>query len=139
MTLVHYFNILMKLTVMSTSHSILQIFFRSYTCNFGSNYIGLFPVTTYLQVNICLLICIIFTFSLKTSTKEVRHTSMSQPNASRPFIKWRIRTNFVTKVRLFNFSIDRIFRGCHRQPLYCFHLDFRCVTLVRYIYIYIYI
>ena len=22
---------------------------------------------------------------------------------------------------------------------YCFHLDFRCVTLVRYIYIYIYI
>ena len=33
----------------------------------------------------------------------------------------------------------RLFRGCHRQPLYCFHLDFRCVTLVRYIYIYIYI
>ena len=28
------------------------------------------------------------------------------------------------------------FRGCHRQPLYCFHLDFRCVTLIRYIYIY---
>ena len=23
-----------------------------------------------------------------------------------------------------------IFRGCCRQPLYCFHLDFRCVTLV---------
>ena len=32
-----------------------------------------------------------------------------------------------------------IFRGCLRQPLYCFHLDFRCVTLVPYIYIYIYI
>ena len=32
-----------------------------------------------------------------------------------------------------------VFRGCRRQPLYCFHLDFRCVTLVRYIYIYIYI
>ena len=32
-----------------------------------------------------------------------------------------------------------IFRGCLWQPLYCFHLDFRCVTLVRYIYIYIYI
>ena len=29
------------------------------------------------------------------------------------------------------------FRGCHRQPLYCFHLDFRCVTLIRYIYIYV--
>ena len=25
-----------------------------------------------------------------------------------------------------------------RQPLYCFHFDFRYVTLVRYIYIYIY-
>ena len=33
----------------------------------------------------------------------------------------------------------QLVRGCHRQPLYCFHLDFRCVTLVRYIYIYIYI
>ena len=31
-----------------------------------------------------------------------------------------------------------LFRGCRRQPLYCFHLDFRCVTFVRYIYIYIY-
>ena len=28
---------------------------------------------------------------------------------------------------------NAIFRGCHRQPLYCFHLDFRCVMLVRYI------
>ena len=26
------------------------------------------------------------------------------------------------------------FRGCRRQPLYCFHFDFRYVTLVRYIY-----
>ena len=33
----------------------------------------------------------------------------------------------------------KFFRGCRRQPLYCFHLDFRCVTLIRYIYIYIYI
>ena len=32
--------------------------------------------------------------------------------------------------------IQVLFRGCRRQPLYCFHLDFRCVTLVRYIYIY---
>ena len=31
----------------------------------------------------------------------------------------------------------QVFRGCLWQPLYCFHLDFRCVTLVRYIYIYI--
>ena len=31
-----------------------------------------------------------------------------------------------------------LFRGCHRQPLYCFHFDFRYVTLIRYIYIYIY-
>ena len=29
-----------------------------------------------------------------------------------------------------------LFRGCRRQPLYCFHFDFRYVTLVRYIYIY---
>ena len=29
------------------------------------------------------------------------------------------------------------FRGCHRQPLYCFHFNFQYVTLVRYIYIYI--
>ena len=36
-------------------------------------------------------------------------------------------------------SNSDVFRGCRRQPLYCFHLDFRCVTLVRYIYIYIYI
>ena len=36
-------------------------------------------------------------------------------------------------------TILLLFRGCHRQPLYCFHLDFRCVTLVQYIYIYIYI
>ena len=36
-------------------------------------------------------------------------------------------------------SLLVLFRGCLRQPLYCFHLDFRCVTLVRYIYIYIYI
>ena len=35
--------------------------------------------------------------------------------------------------------IVKFFRGCLWQPLYCFHLDFRCVTLVRYIYIYIYI
>ena len=32
-----------------------------------------------------------------------------------------------------------VFRGCHRQPLYCFHFDFRYVTLDIYIYIYIYI
>ena len=25
------------------------------------------------------------------------------------------------------------FRGCRRQPLYCFHFDFWYVTLVRYI------
>ena len=25
-----------------------------------------------------------------------------------------------------------IFRGCHRQPLYCFHFDFRYVMLIRY-------
>ena len=24
----------------------------------------------------------------------------------------------------------KLFRGCHRQPLYCFHFDFRYVTLV---------
>ena len=30
-----------------------------------------------------------------------------------------------------------IFRGCHRQPLYCFHFDFWYVTLDRYIYIYV--
>ena len=30
-----------------------------------------------------------------------------------------------------------VFRGCCRQPLYCFHFDFQYVTLVRYIYIYI--
>ena len=24
----------------------------------------------------------------------------------------------------------QFFRGCRRQPLYCFHLDFRCVTLI---------
>ena len=29
-----------------------------------------------------------------------------------------------------------LFRGCLWQPLYCFHFDFRYVTLVRYIYIY---
>ena len=29
--------------------------------------------------------------------------------------------------------------GCHRQPLYYFHFDFRYVTLDRYIYIFIYI
>ena len=29
-----------------------------------------------------------------------------------------------------------IFRGCLWQPLYCFHFNFRYVTLVRYIYIY---
>ena len=30
-----------------------------------------------------------------------------------------------------------IFRGCLRQPLYCFHFNFRYVTLVQYIDIYI--
>ena len=35
------------------------------------------------------------------------------------------------------FEQINVFRGCHRQPLYCFHFDFRYVTLVRYIYIYI--
>ena len=36
---------------------------------------------------------------------------------------------------------NQVIRGCHRQPLYCFHFDFRYVTLVRYIdrYIDIYI
>ena len=36
-------------------------------------------------------------------------------------------------------ELHRIFRGCHRQPLYCFHLDFRCNARPIYIYIYIYI
>ena len=31
-----------------------------------------------------------------------------------------------------------IFRGCLRQPLYCFHFHFRYVTLDIYIYRYIY-
>ena len=42
-------------------------------------------------------------------------------------------------LQLFLIQCPFLFRGCCRQPLYCFHLDFRCVTLVRYIYIYIYI
>ena len=33
--------------------------------------------------------------------------------------------------------LNAVFRGCRRQPLYCFHFNFRYVTLVRYIYIYI--
>ena len=33
----------------------------------------------------------------------------------------------------------RAFWGCHRQPIYCFHFDFRYITLVLYIDIYIYI
>ena len=84
------------------------VLYMSCTCNFGLDYIGLFPVTTYLQVNICLLIFVFFTFSLKTSTKEVRRTSTSQPNMSRPFLKWRIRTNFVAKSGFFSLSIERI-------------------------------
>ena len=41
--------------------------------------------------------------------------------------------------KLYRIKFTAFIRGCHRQPLYCFHLDFRCVTLVRYTYIYIYI
>ena len=85
-----------------------KVSYRSCTCNFGLDNIGLLLVTTYLQVSICLLIYVFFTVSLKTSTKEVRDTSTSQPNTTRPFLKWRIRTNFVAKSGLFSFSIKRI-------------------------------
>jgi hypothetical protein len=85
-----------------------QILYRSCTYNFGLNYIGLFPVITYSQVNIRLLIHVFFAFSQKTSTKEVRHMSTSQPHTSWPFLKRQIRTNFVTKLGLFSFSIERM-------------------------------
>ena len=41
----------------------------------------------------------------------------------------------------FRITFAEVIRGCRRQPLYCFHFDFRYVTLVRYIdrYIDIYI
>ena len=31
--------------------------------------------------------------------------------------------------------VQCVFRGCHRQPLYCFHFYFRYVMLYIYIYI----
>ena len=85
-----------------------KVLYRSCTCNSGLDNIGLLLVTTYLQVSICLLIYVFFTVSLKTSTKEVQDTSTSQPNTTRPFLKWRIKTNFVVKSGLFSFSIKRI-------------------------------
>ena len=38
---------------------------------------------------------------------------------------------------LTNITNGWLYRGCLRQPLYCFHFDFRYVTLDIYIYIYI--
>ena len=48
-----------------------------------------------------------------------------------------IKITMETLINEINKQENDIFRGCCRQPLYCFHLDFRCVTFVRYIYIYI--
>ena len=43
--------------------------------------------------------------------------------------------NEVMPINSEHFRSKAVFRGCHRQPLYCFHFDFRYVTLDIYIYI----
>ena len=48
-------------------------------------------------------------------------------------------THIIIYYILKNYIKSYIFRGCLWQPLYCFHFDFRYVTLDIYIYIYIYI
>ena len=50
-------------------------------------------------------------------------------------------TNFIINDLFASYCIIHViaFRGCHRQPLYCFHLDFQCVMLIQYTYVYIYI
>ena len=91
--------------------------YMSCTCNFGLDNIGLLSVTTYLQVSICLLIYAFFTFSVKTSTKKVQDTSTSQPTTTRPFFKWRIRTNFVAKSGLFTIQSNEFLLKVKKAPL----------------------
>ena len=68
----------------------------------------------------------------------VHRVNPSKQTANTPTHSNNIYRTFTNFHRWPIFIIFMVFRGCRRQPLYCFHLDFRCVTLVRYIYIYIY-
>ena len=65
---------------------------------------------------------------------------MSVSNGSRVFSRsshhllmqcFKICLQFVVKTLYSTF--ETIFRGCHRQPLYYFHFDFRNVTLDIYV------
>ena len=70
---------------------------------------------------------------------DIFHNSSHRANEETGicFIK-QIIVPYVTKTReLLNAPYQTgmvlfdVFRGCRRQPLYCFHFDFRYVTLVR--------
>ena len=89
------------------------------------------------------------TFAEVITLRKLQRTN-SSPNSncwhskSSIFILRNINYNINSLLRLFVgthimyiyiYIYIYIFRGCRRQPLYCFHFNFRYVTLVRYIYI----
>ena len=96
-------------------------------------------------LSVCLSLCLCVLYLQYIHIKERPSLSVFLPDCVHGYLAVMLLTSPVAIVIagvwtfLQTFLHINLFRGYRRQHLYCFHFDFRYVTLDRYIDIYIYI